>query len=308
MHRFLVASLALTLAAHPLARAQRATDTTATIASLRAADSALAAAAAAQGPTAFLDAFEPDAALLFPGQPILRADSGRAAFLARYAAPSVYAWRPLHAVVSVDGRLGCTVGLSRFRDAHDSTRTERGGAYETCWRRDDGGRWRIVGHQRNDSPAQAPDAENERRTLWPHSATVSRPGDQHEETLDTDTRFARFAAESAGPGPAFARFAAADGMTIGGRRFQFGRDEILAVFAGYPADRYIAWEPDRRFGAGSGGLAFTVGHSDHLPRAGRPGQRFYGKFLTVWRQREDGAWEFVFDLGSPRVEGRAAGS
>jgi len=66
--------------------------TTTTIASLLAADSALAADASRRGAAAVLDAFEPDAAMLFSGQPIIRADSGRAAFLARYGAPSAYRW------------------------------------------------------------------------------------------------------------------------------------------------------------------------------------------------------------------------
>ena len=304
--------LAFALVVHGVADTSASTrawaDTSATIASLLTADSALAAETGRRGAVVFIDAFAPDGALLFSGQPILRADSGRSEYLARYAAPSVYRWRPLHAVVSMDGRLGCTVGVSTFRSAQDSVPRERGGAYETCWSRGPDDRWRIVGHQRNDSPATPPGPENERRTAWPHSATASRPGDQRTEALDTDAEFARVAAEPAGPGPAFVHFAAPDGMALGGSVFQYGPEQIGAVFKDYPADRYIAWQPDRRFGAASGGLAFTVGHSDHLPRGDSPGARFHGKFLTVWRQRADGRWEWIFDLGSPRVEGKTAGT
>jgi len=283
-------------------------DTTTTIASLLAADSALAAEAQRRGADAVLEAFEPEAAMLFTGQPITRADSGRAAFTTRYAAPSSYRWRPLRAIASTDGGLGCTVGLSIFRNARESQATDHAGVYETCWRRDARGRWRIVAQQRNDSSPDPSSGENERRTTWPHSATVSLPGDQRGQALDTDAEFARVAAEPAGPGPAFAHFAAEDGMMLGLPTFVFGRPQIEKVFAGYPADRYIVWQPDRRFGAGSGGLAFTVGHSDHVPRGDAPGPRRYGKFLTVWRQRADGRWEFVYDLGSPRVEGALAGT
>jgi ketosteroid isomerase-like protein len=305
---FLLAALLLRVAA-PEQPSRFAADTTSTAASLLAADSALAAGAARRGDVVVLDAFEPDGALLFTGQPILRADSGRAAFMARYAEPSVYRWRPLHAIVSVDGLFGCTVGLSTFRDAHDSAQVSHAGAYETCWRRASvQGRWRIVALQRSDSPPDAPKEENARRAAWPHSATVSHPGDQRAQTLDTDTEFARVAALPAGPGPAFVQFVADDGMTLGGDTFSQGRREIGAAFEGYPADRYIAWLPDRRFGAASGGLAYTVGHSDHLPRDGKTGRRGYGKFLTVWRQAPDGRWEFVFDLGSPRTSGKTAGS
>ena len=299
---------ALQRAPQPVVSSRDAVDTSATIASLLAADSALAVEASRRGAAAVLEAFEPEAAMLFSGQPIFRADSGRVAFMTRYGAPSVYRWRALRAIASADGKLGCTIGLSRFQNARESKQVEHAGLYETCWRRDTAGRWRIVAQQRNDSQADTSSAENERRTSWPRSATASVAGDGRGQALDTDAEFARVAAEPAGPGPAFAHFAAEDGMMLGLPTFVFGKQQIERVFKGFPADRYIAWQPDRRFGAASGGLAFTVGHSDHIPRGDAPGPRRYGKFLTIWRQRADGGWEFVYDLGSPRVEGVLAGS
>ena len=286
----------------------RTVDTAVTAASLMSADSAMADRASRGNASVVLDEFEPDGALLFTGQPILRADSGRSAFVARYGAPSVYRWRPLHAIVSSDGRFGCTVGLSTFRNARDSVPTDRRGVYETCWRRGAEGRWRIVAQQRSDSPPAAPSEENTRRTEWPHSATRSLAGDQRTQALDTDAEFARVAAQLPGPGPAFVQFAAADAMLLGGETFSSGHRAIESAFDGFPADRYIVWQPDRRFGAASGGLAYTVGHSDHIPRDGKPGARAYGKFLSVWRQEPDGRWKFVLDLGSARATGQTAGS
>ena len=289
-------------------RSPPAVDTAVTAASLIAADSVLAATAARGGASVVLDAFDPDGALLFTGQPILRADSGRAAFMARYGAPSSYEWRPLHAIVSTDGRLGCTVGLSSFHNARDSVPTDHRGVYETCWRRGAEGRWHVVAQQRSDSPPAAPNEEHARRSGWPHSATASLAGEQRIQALDTDAEFARVAALPAGPGPAFVQFAAEDGMLLGGETFSSGRREIESAFDGFPADRYIVWQPDRRFGAASGGLAYTVGHSDHIPRDGKVGARSYGKFLSVWRQEPDGRWRFVLDLGSVRATGQTAGS
>ena len=201
-------------------------DTSATIASLLAADSALAAEAARRGAAAVLEAFEPDAAMLFSGQPILRADSGRSAFMTRYGAPSTYRWRALHAIASADGRLGCTVGLSSFRNAREPQGAEHIGLYETCWQRDGSGRWWIVAQQRNDSPADPSSDENERRATWPRSATVAQAGDLRAQALDADAEFARLAAEPAGPGPAFVHFAAEDGMMLGLPTFVFGRQQI----------------------------------------------------------------------------------
>jgi ketosteroid isomerase-like protein len=88
-------------------------DTAATKAAILQADRSLAAAVASKGAQVFLDALAPDAAVLFPGQPILKGAAGaRSAFRARYDAPSSLTWNPVHAVVSTDGRLGCTNGYS----------------------------------------------------------------------------------------------------------------------------------------------------------------------------------------------------
>ncbi len=276
-------------------------DTSVTKAALFAADSALGAAVQRKGAVPFLDALEPDAAVLFTGQPILRgADEARNPFAARYAAPSSYSWRAVHAVASADGDFGCTLGFSHFWNGADTVRLERRGTYITCWRRNSDGRWRIAGHQRSDSPATAPQADDSALIQGPHSATVSLPGDPRTEAQNADARFALMAAEAAGPGPAFAKFAAEDAMLLTPAELPRGPKQIRELFQGYPLDRVLLWEPMRRLGAGSGGLAFTVGHTIDKSRDGRAGKETHGKFLTVWRQQVDGTWAYVLDLGSPR--------
>jgi ketosteroid isomerase-like protein len=127
-----------------------------------------------------------------------------------------------------------------------------------------------------------------------------RGGDALAEAQDADAAFARLGAESAGPGPAFARYAAPDAMLLGGPQPVRGPEQIRDVFKDFPRDRVILWEPMRAYGAGSGGLAFTVGHSSTVPRPGSSGAVTHGKYLTVWRQEPDGRWLYIFDLGSPR--------
>jgi ketosteroid isomerase-like protein len=286
----------------PASRAQR-TDTTRTIAELLAADSTLARATQSEGAAAFLDRLEADAAVLFPGQPILSGAAGaRSAYLARYADPSVHSWTPLHAVASMDGRFGCTVGVTRFWSASDTTRAEHRGMYTTCWRQASDRSWRIVGHQRNDGPAVAADTKVPLMQPAPHSAVSAAGSDPRRAAQDADAAFAALGAEPAGPGPAFAKYAASDAMLLGAAEVPRGPTEIAAGFAQYPSTRVITWEPARDFGAGSGGLAFTVGHSTNGPRAGqtKAGPTSHGKYLTVWRQEPDGRWLYVFDLGSPR--------
>jgi hypothetical protein len=274
-------------------------DSVAAKSALMEADQALADKTQKEGARAFLSAADGSAALLIPGQPILAVRSGSKAFMSRYASPSSYSWRPIHAVVSTDGRFGCTTGFSRFTNAADTAHVERKGTYITCWQLAPGGRWRIVGHQRNDSPGRAPLlADSATMSFAPHSATVSIGRNQLRAAQDADAAFAKLGSEAEGPGPAFVHYAATDAVMLGGARFPHGLPEIAAAFDGFPADQIIKWDPMRSFGAGSGGLAYTVGHSTNGPRAGEPVQ--FNKYMTVWRQNPDGRWVYIFDLGSSR--------
>ena len=85
-----------------------------------------------------------------------------------------------------------------------------------------------------------------------------------------------------------------------------GREPLRALFDEYPdvpsrrrGVYELLWQPMRSFGAGSGGLAFTVGHSV-TRRVDGTGTEAHGKFLTIWRENPDGTWSYIFDLGSPR--------
>lgn len=276
-------------------------DSTATKASLMEADQALSDRTQKGGPRVFLAALDGSAALLFPGQPILAARTAGKAFLARYGATSTFSWRPIHAVVSTDGRFGCTTGFSRFNNAADTAHVERKGTYITCWQLGADRKWRIVGHQRNDSPGRAPAlADSATMSFAPHSATVSMGKNQIRAAQDADAAFARLGELPDGPGPAFVHYASTDAMMLGGVQFPHGLQGIAAAFDGFPADQVLKWEPMRSFGGGSGGLAYTVGHSTNGPRAanGPPGQ--LSKYMTVWRQNPDGRWVWIFDLGSSR--------
>jgi steroid delta-isomerase len=279
-----------------------AEDTTATKASLMAADRDLARAIDTRGPNAFFEALDPDAAVLLWGQPtILRGADARDAFTARYRAPSSYTWRAAHALASTDGLFGCTAGFSRFKNAADTTTREYIGAYLTCWSRTPGGPWRIVGHQRRDSPPRDLAASIDTpMPNAPHSATVATGDNPRSQVVETDVAFAAMAADPAGPGPAFAAFVARDGIAFGVPGLPQGPAAIEPVFDGYANERVILWVPVRSFGVASGGLGFATGYSADTPRAGKQGPRRYGKFFTIWRQEPDGQWRWVFDLGSVR--------
>lgn len=280
-----------------------AADTTTVKAELMAADLALSRQAASEGSEAVLRVLDPGAAVLIPGQPVLRGAAGsRKAFTGRYAKPSTFTWRPVHAVASTDGLFGCTFGYSRFLNAADTVKAERKGTYLTCWQKGKNGRWRIVGTQRNDNLGGEPPFSD---STWlpgaPHSATTSGNENALIAALDADSLFAVLGEQPAGPGPAFVKYVADDGMLIGPTEFPRGKDGIAKAFDGYPAaDRVITWRPLRSFGAGSGGLAFTVGHSVSGPRPGKSGRTINQKYMSVWRRESDGRWLYIFDLGTVR--------
>ncbi|MEO7367627.1 MAG: hypothetical protein ABIZ36_06705 [Gemmatimonadaceae bacterium] len=283
------------------ATAPKPVDSAAVKASLMAADQALADRAANDGAEAFIAALDPSAAVLFPGQPILRAPASRKAFVARYGSPSTYSWRPVHAVASTDGKFGCTIGFSRFTNALDSIKAQKKGTYLTCWHRGSNGKWHIVGHQRNDSPGRTPIlADSSTMPFAPHSATVSIGRNQLRAAQDADAAFAKQGSLPEGPGSAFVHYAATDGVMLGGAIFPHGLQEIAAAFDGFPADQIIKWEPMRSFGAGSGGLAYTVGHSSSGPRDEQAGPSQMNKYMSIWRQNPDGRWVYIFDLGTSR--------
>ncbi|MEO5799328.1 MAG: DUF4440 domain-containing protein [Gemmatimonadales bacterium] len=277
-------------------------DTTTTKAALLGAEHALAAAVEHRGAQAFLDALAPDAAVLFTGQNILRGPAeARASYLARYDLPSHYTWQVDHVVVGIDGTFGCTVGRSHFDNRADTVRMARRGVYVTCWRRARTGEWQIVAHQRNDSPATEPElADSAMLAMAPHSATVSLGRDQRAQMLSAETAFAATGAEVAGPGPAFARFVAADGILWTVPDMPRGPEHVLAAFTGFSPGRVLWWGPSRSLGFAAGGLGYTTGYSVNRPAEGSKGRYGAGKFLTVWRQNPDGSWNYVFDSGSPR--------
>lgn len=103
---------------------------------------------AAAGGAALAKALAPDAAVLVPGENVLR---GAAAFakmlpaMSRAISGSV-AWTPVHAVVARDGALGCTTGVLHL-PAADSAQSSTG-RYASCWRRGADGAWRMVAHSR----------------------------------------------------------------------------------------------------------------------------------------------------------------
>lgn len=273
-----------------------AQDTTATKASLLSADRV-----AASSEAALRRAMSPGAAVLLPGENVLR---GEATWTARLAAlttapESRAAWTPVHAVVSRDGGFGCTTGVLRLVAADAAQPTT--GRYAACWRRDGDGNWRILALSH---AAATPSVKSLPDSLpgGPGSTGVAAPRGARPafEMTEADRLFARFSADSGGPAGAFSRWIADDGMMLGERAVPVrGPAQARQAFAGFPATGHFEWAPIEALTKASedGSLGFTIGEAR---RAATPSQVTYSKYLTIWRREKHGHYRWIFDTGSDR--------
>jgi ketosteroid isomerase-like protein len=285
----------LLLATTALSLSLGAQDTSATKAALLAADRAAAASA-----EALTRALSADATVLVPDAPVL---TGRAAYLPAVAAMTAapaggVAWTPIHAIVSRSGDFGCTTGVLHLPapdTAHPIT-----GRYANCWRLENGV-WVLIVHSRSHAPATVrtlpeslPGAPGSSGSASPQPAGAARAMDA------ADRAFAKVSVDSGGPGRAFSAWIAEDGMMLGGRAAPpRGPDGARAAFAGFPATGRMEWGPIDGLARASreGDLGYTIGEARI---AATPTAVGYSKYLTVWRRNTDGAYRFVFDIGSDR--------
>lgn len=273
-----------------------AQDTTATKASLLSADRTAASSA-----SALRRAMSPAAAVLLPGENVLRgaADWATRLTVLAKAPEGRAAWTPVHAVVSRDGGFGCTTGVLHLV-ATDSAQPTTG-RYAACWRRERDGDWRMLALAHAAAP---PSVRSLSDSLpgGPGSTGVAAPrGAQAAfEMTEADRLFARFSADSGGPADAFSRWIAADGMMLGARAAPVrGPEQVRQAFATFPATGNFTWAPIEALALASedGSLGFTIGEARI---AATPAQATYSKYLTIWRREHDGQYRWVFDIGSDR--------
>lgn len=222
--------------------------------------------AAARNAAEFTAALDDNATVLLADRNVLH---GRAQFAsalnALFNADKTPAWTPLHAVVSRDATLGCTTGTLRLTGAAaDKPAT---GRYAACWRRA-GAAWRMIAYSRAEAPA-AVRALPDSIANAPASAQFAMDGAVRDVArtaaramADADRAFAKFSADSGGPGGAFAKWIAADGMMLGARAVPVrGGEQARAAFAGFPSTGRFEWGPidSLTVASSDGSLGFTVG-------------------------------------------------
>jgi ketosteroid isomerase-like protein len=240
-----------------------------------------------------------NALLLSPRMPTIEGREAVTTFLATAAnAPSALAWEVIAADVSADATQGYTWAQGSSTLDLGTGATPAPSFFLTYWRRTDSGRWKIAafvvnlgGPQPLPLPAGFGTPDTKKGLSLPHRDVKQL----RRKLLATDAAFSA-ASVRRGSGPAFERFAAPNGIAVGGGQFILGPDDIGEAFTGGPND-IVSWEPRFTDAAASGDLGFTVGDAvfslDGIPP-------FYTKYLSVWQRQENGKWRFVADFGNSR--------
>ncbi len=267
--------------------------------SLIAAANAVSDAMAQQGLVAGLGAALTDEALLLsPRAAVLEGKTAALSYLSTDpTAPSAFQWQAIVADVSNDGTQGFSWSQGALTVDLGTGPTERPALFLIYWHRVSGN-WRIAALSLNAGGPQSepiPEAfgtpTTKHRRNFPHTEVQ----EQRAQLLSVDADFSA-ASVSGGLGPAFAAFAAPDGIAVGGGQMIFGPGPIGEAFTAGPND-VISWVPRFSDVAASGDLGFTVGDATFVfSESGT----FYTKYLTVWQKQNTGEWKFRSDFGSSR--------
>jgi ketosteroid isomerase-like protein len=122
---------------------------------------------------------------------------------------------------------------------------------------------------------------------------ASAPGPAREQVFAAERAFARSMAER--NLSAFAGFVAEEAVFFTGPTPLRGRTAVVAGWSRFfeAAAAPFSWEPDQVEVLPSGTLALSTG------QVRDPAGRVIGRFNSIWRREASGAWQVVFDKGSP---------
>lgn len=265
------------------------------------ADHDLSAATEANGfVNGLVGGMDADARFLTTGQNVLRGSATIRAFLAGSGfSTSRMRWEPIRADVSADGTLGYTLGSGVYTRGNGTTATTR---YIAAWKKQGDGSWKVGAYMlllTNPAPLPTPATGfGTRQDNGVRGAHSGDPAATLAAAMQADRDFAALSVAQ-GPRAAFVAFAAEDAIAIGGP--SFGPTEIGAGFPEDPAAVRLLWAPIDGDAAGSGDLAYTIGHATtEVPQADGSVARSYSKYITVWRRQPNGEWKYETDGGNSR--------
>jgi ketosteroid isomerase-like protein len=267
---------------------------------LLAADSAHARATQSRGMVpGFISALSENAMYLEPGTDHIQGKSKIQTFLSAQKPARKLSFRPALAEVSVDGRVGYTIGWTTLADS--SGPTVQNGKYIAFWRRQRDGTWQVEAWNRSRA-AEAPGTSPVLPAAQQAPASKPAPADQAATTREIRGADSAFAALSLARGTAvaFYEYAAPQALALGsGKDFVVGREAIREDQAANAAPgQTLDWKPVAGGAGPSGDLGWTVGEFRFTaPQDGKT-LTVAGKYLTIWSRMADGSWRYVADGGS----------
>lgn len=226
---------------------------------------------------AIADRFQDEGALLVSEVPIRTGPDAVRTTLAQ-TIKTPLEWRTLLIRAAASGDFGFSIAAAGKSKAL------------TVWRLE-GNEWRIAALMKNSGAVTST------------GAMASVPGgrpwpidtDQEEKVLlALDADFSSRSVAS-GRADAYDAFAADDAVLFDdGGPLILGRRSIAGSFAKMPEAKVLVWSPRIAGVAVSGELGFTVRES----RVKGENQKYYGKYLTIWRWTAKDGWKFAADGGN----------
>jgi len=204
------------------------------------------------------------------------------------------AWRPAHAAISADGKLGWSTGPWTWQRDSTAEKPEAHGTYLSVWRLQADGSWKVALDCGVSHPAPtAPE------TTVTYAAPVagerlgSRPLAARQSLYQADANFAKLAGSESVPS-ALARYAAEDVVVSReGLPRQMSRDAALRALAGRETGARLV--STAQFIADSGDLGYTYGTFVSGPKAA-PDSAWY---VHVWHRGPAASWRLASQVVMP---------
>ena len=255
------------------------------------AERAFAASVRANGVRAgFLEWLSPTGVVFRPG-PVIGAT-----FFQRQPAGwnGLLDWRPAHAAISADGKLGWSTGPWSWRRDSTQKQADGNGEYMSLWRRMADGSWKVALDGGISHPARGAGTDEVK-----YAAPVvapglgSRPLAARKSLYQADATFARLAASEGVPA-ALKHYATDDVIALReGLPRQYGRTAALAALTGRESRVQIV--STAQYIAGSGDMGYTYG-SWVTGTASAPDSSWY---VHVWHRGPAATWRLAVELVMP---------
>jgi ketosteroid isomerase-like protein len=211
-------------------------------------------------------------------------------FWSKETEPPILTWRPIFATISRSGDLGYTTGPWEFRKAKSDPNPAAFGHYNTIWRKDQDGAWKVVVDGGVDhSPPAAPAGKVE--TFIP-KLPIARPETVGQRFEEAEKTFADLLAKDAG---AAVLAKASDQVRV-------YRAKIVPAVGKTAAQLVLGSDHGKETRTRTGGgmsraqdLAYSYG--DYSSAQADVKER--GIYFSIWQLDSSSEWRLVLDLQKP---------